>query len=232
MLAIRGQGRSAPLLCEPKSVAFRNQIVQTNDRLQQSVQSRILKLAEQNGVLRPRDVEAAGIPREYLLRLLRRGALERTGRGLYRMPGTPITELHSLAEVAKRVPNATVCLLSALVFHGLTTQVPHEIWIALPRGSRTPRLEAQKIRLFRFGGEALREGRCEYRIERVPVMIYTPGKSVADAFKFRNRIGLDVALEALRECVHQRKATIAEIRWFAEICRVRHVMQPYLESLL
>jgi predicted transcriptional regulator of viral defense system len=220
-----------PTACRSLNVALCNQIIHYSDKLQQSIQSRILELAEQHGVLRPRDVEAAGIPREYLLRLLKRGAVERTARGLYRMTGAPITELHSLAGVAKRVPHATVCLMSALVFHGLTTQVPHEIWLALPRGSRAPLLDGQKLRIFRFGGAALTEGRCEHRIEGVPVMIYTPAKTVADAFKFRNRIGLDVALEALRESVRERKATISEIRRFAGICRVERVMQPYLESL-
>ena len=198
--------------------------------MQQTIESRISTLAQRHGFLRPRDVEAAGIPREYLLRLLRRGVVERTGRGLYRLADAPVTEFHSFAEVAKRLPNGTVCLLSALVFHGLTTQVPGELWVALPRGSRTPRID-RKLRIVRFAESALTEGRTEHRIEGVPVMIYSPAKSVADCFKFRNKIGLDVALEALRECVRQRKATIAEIRRFAQICRVARVMQPYLESL-
>lgn len=198
--------------------------------MQQTIESRISTLAQRHGFLRPRDVEAAGIPREYLLRLLRRGVVERTGRGLYRLADAPVTEFHSFAEVAKRLPNGAVCLLSALVFHGLTTQVPAEVWVALPRGSRTPRLD-RKLRIVRFAAAALTEGRTEHRIEGVPVMIYSPAKSVADCFKFRNKIGLDVAFEALRECVRQRKATIAEIRRFAQICRVARVMQPYLESL-
>ena len=146
------------------------------------------------------------------------------------MVDAPTTEYHSLAEVAKRLPNGTVCLLSALVFHGITTQVPGEVWVALARGSRTPKLD-RKLRIVRFAGAALTEGRTVHRIESVPVMIYSPAKSVADCFKFRNKIGLDVALEALRECVRRRKATIAEIRHFAQICRVARVMQPYLESL-
>jgi predicted transcriptional regulator of viral defense system len=147
------------------------------------------------------------------------------------MSGAPVTEHHSLAEVAKRLPNATVCLLSALVFHGITTQVPSEIWLALPRGSRTPRLDNRKLRVVWYAGVALTEGREHHRIEGVPVMIYSPAKTVADCFKFRNKIGLDVALEALRECVRQRKATMAEIRRYAAVCRVARVIQPYLESL-
>jgi predicted transcriptional regulator of viral defense system len=198
--------------------------------LQHTIESRISTLAERHGVLRPRDVEAAGIPREYLLRLLRRGVVERTGRGLYRMADAPITEHNSMAEVAKRLPNGTMCLLSALVFYGITTQVPSEVWVALARGSRTPRID-RKLRVVRLSGAALTEGRVEHRVEGVPVMIYSPAKSVADCFKFRNKIGLDGALEALRECVRQQKATIAEIRRYAQICRVGRVIQPYLESL-
>jgi predicted transcriptional regulator of viral defense system len=197
-----------------------------------SIDEQIALIARHNGVVRPRDVEAAGIPREYLLRLFRRGVVERTARGLYRMADAPITAHHSLAEAAKRVPNATVCLLSALAFHEITTQIPHEIWLALSRGSRTPRFDNRKLRIVRFSGAALTQGRREHRVEGVPVMIYSPAKTVADCFKFRNKVGLDVALEALRECVRQNKATVAEIRRYAEICRVARVMQPYLESLL
>jgi predicted transcriptional regulator of viral defense system len=169
--------------------------------------------------------------REYLLRLMRRGVLERSGRGLYRLADAPVTEHHSLAEVGKRLPHATVCLLSALVFHQITTQNPAEVWIALAPGSRTPRANGQRLRVVRFTGPALTEGRQEHRIEGVPVGIYSPAKTVADCFKFRNKIGLDVAIEALRECLRQRKATIREIHRFAKICRVARVMQPYLESL-
>jgi predicted transcriptional regulator of viral defense system len=148
--------------------------------LQHGVDGRIAALALQHGVLRRRDIEAAGIPREYLLRLLRRGVVERTGRGLYRMVGAPLTEHHSLAEVAKRLPSSTVCLVSALVFHEISTQIPHEIWIALPRGTTTPRFESRKFRIMRFSGAALTEGRAEHRIEGVPVMIYAPAKTIAD----------------------------------------------------
>jgi len=147
------------------------------------------------------------------------------------MAASPITEHHDLAEVAKRLPGANVCLISALSFHEITTQIPHEIWVALPRGSRTPRIGNMKLRVTRVTGLALTEGREEHRLEGVSVLIYSAAKTVADCFKFRNKVGLDVALEALRECVRQRKATIAQIRHYAEICRVARVMQPYLESL-
>jgi predicted transcriptional regulator of viral defense system len=191
----------------------------------------VTALVRRLGVVRPRDVEAAGIPREYLLRLLRRGVVERLGRGLYRLTDAPVTEHHSLAGVSKRIPHATICLLSALAFHQITTQNPADVWIALPAGSHTPKADGQRLRVVRFSGPALTEGREEHRIEGVLVGVYSPAKTVADCFKFRNKIGLDVALEALRECVRQRKATIREIHRFAKICRVARVMQPYLESL-
>lgn len=202
-----------------------------SDILQHSIEARISALATRQGVLRPRDVEAVGIPREYLLRLMRRGVVERTGRGLYRMANSPFTENHSLAEVATRLPSATICLLTALVFHGMTTQIPREVWIALQVGSRPPRNGGQKIRTVHFSGPAFLEGRINHRIEGVAVSIYSPAKTVADCFKFRNKIGLDVALEALRECVSQQKGTIAQIRKYAAICRVARIIQPYLDSL-
>lgn len=188
-------------------------------------------LVRRLGVVRPRDVEAAGIPREYLLRLLRRGVVERSGRGLYRLSDAPVTEHHSLAEVGKRITRATICLPSALTFHQITPQNPADVWIALPAGSRTPKVDGQRLRVVRFSGPALTEGREEHRIEGVLVCVYSPAKRAADCFKFRNKNGLDVALEALRECMRQQKATIREIHHFAKICRVARVMQPYLESL-
>ena len=199
--------------------------------MQLSQQAEITSLAAQLGVLRPRDVESKGIPREYLLRLLRRGVLVRSGRGLYRLADAPVTEHHSLVEVAKRTPDATICLLSALVFHDLTTQLPPAVWIALPAGRRAPRLDTVQIRVVRFTGKALTEGREEHKLEGVPVQIYCAAKTVADCFKFRHKIGLDVAMEALRTCLHKRGATVRDIQHYAEICRVARVMRPYLEAI-
>ena len=199
--------------------------------MQQSIQPEVERLAGEFGVLRPRDVEAAGIPREYLLRLLRKGVLVRSGRGLYRLASAPVTEHHSLAEVAKRVPDGTICLLSALAFHELSTQLPPEVWIALPAGRRAPRTDTAKIRVVRFTGRALTEGRQIERIEGVPVSVYSAAKTVADCFKFRNKIGLDVAIESLRNCLRTRRASVREISHYAEICRVARVMRPYLEAI-
>ena len=155
----------------------------------------------------------------------------RVGRGMYTLPRAKVTEHHSFAEVAKRVPESTICLLSALAFYDLTTQAPHEVWIALPPGARTPRSTVTAIRPHRFSGKALTEGREKYIIEGVSVMIYVPAKTVADCFKFRNKIGIDVAIEALRESLRKKAATVSEIRYFAHICRVARVMRPYLDSV-
>ncbi|HZO53599.1 MAG TPA: type IV toxin-antitoxin system AbiEi family antitoxin domain-containing protein [Bryobacteraceae bacterium] len=188
-------------------------------------------MARKQSVLRPRDVEHLGIAREYLLRLVRRGDLVRVGRGIYTLPRAKVTEHHSFAEVAKQVPESTICLLSSLAFYNLTTQAPHEVWIALPPGARTPRSTVTAIRAHRFSGKALTEGREKYVVEGVPVMIYVPAKTVADCFKFRNKIGIDVAMEALRESLRKKAATISEIRYFAHICRVQRVMRPYLDAI-
>ncbi len=193
---------------------------------------RILRLAGEMGVLRPRDLARYGIAREYLTRLTRAGLLERVGRGLYILPDAELTEHHSLAEASKRVPAGIVCLLSALRFHDLTTQAPFEVWLALPPTARRPRAGTPPLRVVRFSGPALMEGVEEHVIEEAHVRVYNPAKTVADCFKYRNKIGLDVALEALRETWRARRATMDELWHYAEVCRVASVMRPYLESLI
>jgi predicted transcriptional regulator of viral defense system len=192
---------------------------------------RILELAKQMGLIRPRDVEAAGIHREYLLRLYRDGYLARVGRGLYALPGTQTSESISLAEVAKRVPNAVICLISALQFHNLTTQIANRVWIAIENKKWEPEFDYPPLELVRFSGRAFSFGVEEHQVNRVPVKIYSPAKTVADCFKFRNKIGLDVALEALRETWRSRKATIDELWEAAKVCRVANVMRPSLEAI-
>ena len=192
---------------------------------------RVLGITEQQGILRPRDLDAYGIPREYLRRLARRGLITRIGRGLYVLPDAEIDAHHSLAEVAKKMPNAVICLLSALRFHELTTQAPFEVWIAIDPKARLPRSGGVPVRVVRFSGKAFQSGIKEYTIEGVPVAIYDPAKTVADCFKYRNKIGLDVAIEALRDCLRQRKCTRDELWQYAAICRVTKVMKPYLEAI-
>jgi predicted transcriptional regulator of viral defense system len=193
---------------------------------------KILELAKQRGIIRPRDVEGAGIPREYLLRLYRKGDLTRVDRGLYALSDSLTSESVTLAEVAKRVPNAVVCLLSALQFHNLTTQISHRVWIAIENRKWKPKFDYPPIEVVRFSDRAFNFGVEVHDVDRVPVKVYSPAKTVADCFKFRSKIGLDVALESLRETWRSRKATIDELWEAAKACRVANVMRPYLETVV
>ena len=192
---------------------------------------KILELVRKAGVLRPRDLDSYNIPRTYLSRLCSAGKLQRIGRGLYVPPGSGATEHHSLAEAGKRVPKGVVCLLSALSFHELTTQAPFEVWLAIGEKAWRPRLEYPPLRIVYFSQAALNAGVEEHKLEGVTVHVYSPAKTVADCFKYRNKIGLDVAIEALRECQRARHCTMDDLWHYAAICRVRNVMRPYLESL-
>lgn len=200
--------------------------------MQKSPTEKVLDLARKTGVLRARDLAAHRIPREYLIRLVKQGVLARHGRGLYVLPSADLTEHHSLVQVAARHPDAVVCLLSALSFHRLTTQSPSLVWIALPKSSRTPKLEYPPLKVCRYSEEALAAGVTMHQFEGRTVKVYNPAKTVADCFKFRNKIGLDVAIEALRDAWRQKKATIDQIEKYAVICRVSKVMRPYLEALI
>jgi predicted transcriptional regulator of viral defense system len=192
---------------------------------------KIMHYIREHGMVRPRDIEAIGLPREYLIRLHRQGKLNRSGRGIYTMPDANVTERHSYAEVAKRVPEAVVCLLSALAFHEITTQSPPSVWIALRKGARKPALTSASLRIVRLSGQSLNEGIEKHKVEGVPVCVYSAAKTVADCFKFRNKIGLDIAIEALKDCLRQKKASINEIYRYAKICRVSNVIRPYMEAL-
>ena len=164
-----------------------------------SKSNQVLNIVRKSGLLRPRDLASQSIPRTYLQRLHEQGLLVKEARGLYKLPDAEVTENHSLAEASKRVPRGVVCLLSALQSHKLTTQAPSEVWLALDRKARAPRKEGQPIHLVRMSGKALTEGVEEHRSEGVTVRVYKPAKTVADCFKYRNKIGLDIALEALRD---------------------------------
>ena len=156
----------------------------------------------------------------------------RIGRGLYSLPDVEATVYHGIAQASKVVPKGVICLLSALRFHEIGTQVPHEVWIAIDRKSARPKARNPKMRIVRFSAKALTEGIDKHSIEGVPVKIYNPAKTVADCFKYRNKIGLDVALEALREAIRERKCTIDELWQYAKICRVTNIMRPYMEAIV
>lgn len=194
--------------------------------------NRVLAIAQKHKIVRPRDVEAIGVPREYLLRLMRQGVIRRTGRGVYEVSDAKPTEHHSLAVVAKEIPKGVVCLLSALRFHELTTQQPSAVWIGIHVRSRSPRESATALRVVRYSEKTFKAGIQVNPIESVPVRIFNAAKTVADCFKYRNKIGLDVAIEALKDALKQKKATIDEIERYARICRVSRVMRPYLEAVV
>lgn len=193
--------------------------------------AQILAILKKSRVIRPRDVEAAGISRTYLNKLYAEGILDRPSRGLYVLMDDEPGEQRSLVEACRKVPRGVVCLLSALQFHQLTTQAPFEVWMALDRKAQLPRVSYPPLRIVRFSGIALVTSVEEHSVEGVPVRVYSPAKTVADCFKYRNKIGIEVAIEALRDCLKQRKATSDDIWNAAKVCRMTNVMRPYLESI-
>jgi predicted transcriptional regulator of viral defense system len=197
-----------------------------------SIQKQVLEMAKQSGVIRVRDVIARGIHPEYLRRLCKKGFLVRIGRGMYMATDFDVSSEHSMVESCKRVPQGIICLLSALRFHEIGTQNPHEVWMALPLKARRPKDSYPPLHIVRFSGPAFTEGVEKHRIEGVIVQVYNPAKTVADCFKYRNKIGLDVVLEALKDCLQRNKATIDELWNYAKICRVTKVMKPYMEALV
>ena len=191
----------------------------------------ILDLAAERSLIRPRDLTERGLPTVALTRLVRQGRLQRVGRGLYALPDRPVSEHNTLAEVARKHPQAIVCLLSALRFHDLTTQSPFEVWLAIPNKARAPKMDYPPLRIVRFSGEALTVGVEDHVIDGVPVRVTSVARTVADCFKFRNKIGLDVALEALQEAWRAKRVSMDELWQYAKLCRVTNVMRPYMESL-
>ena len=191
----------------------------------------VLRVVRERGIVRPRELRELGVGKDCLLRLHKKGLLERIGRGLYAVPDADLTERHSLAVVCKRVPGAVVSLLSALNFHNLTTQLPHAVWITIPAKARRPKLDCVQLEVTWCSGRVFTLGVETRAIEGVGVRVYNPAKTVVDCFKFRNKVGLDVALEALRDCLRQRKATVDEIWRCAKVCRMANVMRPYMEAV-
>jgi predicted transcriptional regulator of viral defense system len=193
---------------------------------------RILELARHSGIVSSGDVRSEGIHHEYIRQLCAEGKLIREGSGLYSLTDTDVTVHHGLALAGKAIPKGVICLLSALRFYEIGTQAPHEVWIAIDRRAARPRIKQPKTRIVRFSGEALTEGIEEQKVEGVPVKIYSPAKTVADCFKYRNKIGLDVAIEALREVIRERKGSTDELWRFAKICRVTNIIRPYMEAIV
>ena len=184
------------------------------------------------GILTSAAAIRAGIHPATLYALRNNGSLDRLSRGLYRLADGRGLNNPDLVTVALKVPKGILCLISALSFHELTTQVPHEVQVALPRGAESPRLDHPPIRVFRLTGKALTEGVEIHEVDGVPVRVYSVEKTLADCFKFRNRIGVDVAVEALRFYRERKKVDVGALLRYAAICRVENVMRPYLEAVL
>lgn len=190
-----------------------------------------LKTAGIGTFFRPRDLKPLGVSFKQLQNLVSEGTVENIGNGLYRLSDVEVTELETVAMVASAVPNAIVCLLTALRIHEIGTQSPHEVWIALDRKSRKPTRLPAKVRIVRFSGAMLTYGVTRTTMLGVPVSITSPARTVVDCFRYRNKVGIDVAMEALRDSVRTRKTTVDEISRAAEVCHARTVMKTYLQAL-
>lgn len=195
-----------------------------------STEDRLRKALRRAGAARTCELEQVGITRTQIARLVSAGKLQRIGRGLYAPADYQGTENSALVAVAKRAPNAVFCLLTALRFHEITTQSPFEVWIAIANKDHPPRLDYPPLRTVRYSEASLRSGVEVKKVEGVALRITSPAKTVADCFKFRNKIGLDVALDALRDVLRERKATVDDLWRCAEVNRVANVMRPYLEA--
>lgn len=202
-----------------------------NSRSPTTHEQAVLELARSQTLMRARDLKQRALPTIVLSRLVAAGKLERVARGLYGLPGRAMSEHSSLAEVALRAPQSVVCLLSALRIHGIGTQSPFEVWIAIGHRAPAPRLSQPSIRIVRMSGDAFTEGIENFQVDGVSVPIFSAAKTIADCFKYRNKIGLDVALEALRDGWAQRKFSMEEMWHCAQVNRVANVMRPYLESV-
>ncbi len=184
------------------------------------------------GVLRTTQALRAGIHPSTLYAMRDAGVLEALSRGVYRLRGTRPLSNPDLVAVSTRIPAGVICLISALAFHELTTQIAREVHVALPRGSKDPRINYPPIRIYRFSGKAYTEGVESYSLDGVSIRIFSPEKTLADCFKFRNQVGLDTALEAVRIYRERKQAKWDDVMRFAAICRVEKVIRPYLEAFI
>lgn len=186
---------------------------------------------KQGGMLRTSRAIALGVHPRVLYGLRDAGRLQEVSRGLYRLADLPVLGNPDLATVAARIPHGVICLISALAFHGLTTQIPHQVDVAVPRGTKQPRLQFPPIRLFRFSEPMYTAGVESHRVDQIEVCVYSAAKTVTDCFRFRNRLGMDVAVEALRLFHARHKAPLRALLDYARLCRVERVLTPYLEAL-
>jgi len=193
---------------------------------------KILNIIKKKGMIKSNDLEKIGVYRNLIYDMCNEGLLVRQSRGIYSAPNVDFAEYPSFVEVCKKSESSIICLLSALSFHGITTQLPHEVWIAVKRGSWIPKYDNPPVNVTVVSVESFDFGVEKHRINGVEIKVYNVAKTVADSFKFRNKIGLDVAIEALKETMKSRKASVDEIMKAAKICRVDRVILPYLEAII
>jgi len=193
---------------------------------------RARKILQHHGTMRTKEILAAGIHPRTLYQMRDAGNLEQQGRGLFRLADMPPLSQPDLVTIAKRIPDAVICLISALAFHELTTQVPHRIELALPITARKPKLTHPPIQIYRFSKESFRSGIETHVIDGVSVHVYSPEKSLADAFKYRNKIGTDVVIEALRAYLKRPRPQLRTLMAYARTCRVEKIIRPYLEAIV
>ncbi len=198
---------------------------------EQSKSERIIELAQKLGVLRPKDLVPHGIQAEYLRRLCDKGTIKKVGRGSYVLSDSQLSPSLSLAIIGRAVPNGVVCLQSALAFHGIGDQATNEVFVAIERRAARPRVDYPEVRVARLGGPAFTEGADSHTIENVKVKIYSLEKTLADLFKFRNKIGPHIAVDALRAAMSDRTVNMKKLWHFAKLCRVERVMKPYVDAL-
>jgi predicted transcriptional regulator of viral defense system len=192
---------------------------------------RLQQIFSGQGALRTNELERRGFSRLQISQAAKHGTIERIGRGLYTLPGAELSEHQSLIEVVKGSPTVRICLLSALRFHNLTTQNPHEVWIAIGPKDRRPAIKSPKLRVYRFSGPALKEGLEEHTIQGATIRVYSVAKTVVDLFRYRNKVGIDVALEALKEGWREKRFAMSEIDRLARLCRMSRVMAPYPRNI-
>jgi len=200
-------------------------------------ESRAIKRARelfspQSGMFRVSEAVKAGVHPRTIYTMRDKGLIARLGRGMYRFADVPATGNPDLATVAMKIPKGVICLISALSYHEITTEIPHEVYLALPRGAEPPRLDYPPLRIFWFSGPAFEEGIDHHDVDGIPMKVYNPEKTLADCFKYRNKIGLDVVLEALKFYRQRKRFQVDELMYYARACRVEKIMRPYVEALL
>ncbi|MCW8451804.1 type IV toxin-antitoxin system AbiEi family antitoxin domain-containing protein [Legionella quinlivanii] len=202
-----------------------------NMKTKDSYKQKVLQMASKTGVVRMSDLTKQGITRATVSRLVNENKLEKLAPGLYCLSGTELSEKESLVIVASRVPQAVFCLLTALQIYDLTTQLPRKVWISMPKGSHVPKMDYPPLKMVQYSDEAFSEGIEIIESDNIKLRVYNLAKTIADCFKHRNKIGLDVAIEALKEAYSKNKVTVDELWHYAKICRVANVMRPYIEAI-